>query len=154
MLFELQLQCHFLLCLLRLKEDKETEHLICQTSQDKKYMQRSSLSGEARQIGPKYLSELELLQQIKHAVLSKLYLFHDSYAQSLASTRILKHSEQSSRGSCGENLAWASYDQSGAAFYYRFHVQEPVIYCTAHGQIQSVVWEREQLGCISPVFPL
>lgn len=39
-----------------------------------------------------------------------------SYAQSLASTRILKHSEQSSRGSCGENLAWASYDQSGGAF--------------------------------------
>lgn len=36
-----------------------------------------------------------------------------SYAESLASTRILKHSEQSSRGSCGENLAWASYDQSG-----------------------------------------
>ncbi|XP_054636865.1 GLI pathogenesis-related 2, like [Dunckerocampus dactyliophorus] len=35
------------------------------------------------------------------------------YAESLASTRILKHSEESSRGSCGENLAWASYDQSG-----------------------------------------
>ncbi|MEQ2178984.1 Golgi-associated plant pathoproteinsis- protein 1 [Goodea atripinnis] len=35
------------------------------------------------------------------------------YAESLASTRILKHSEESSRGSCGENLAWASYDQTG-----------------------------------------
>ncbi|XP_028836901.1 GLI pathogenesis-related 2, like [Denticeps clupeoides] len=35
------------------------------------------------------------------------------YAESLASTRILKHSVESSRGSCGENLAWASYDQSG-----------------------------------------
>ncbi|XP_030639432.1 GLI pathogenesis-related 2, like isoform X1 [Chanos chanos] len=34
------------------------------------------------------------------------------YAESLASTRILKHSVESSRGSCGENLAWASYDQS------------------------------------------
>lgn len=90
---------------------------------------------------------------MKPAVLSKLCLFHDSYAQSLASTRILKHSEQSSRGSCGENLAWASYDQSGAGFYYRFHVQGPAIYCTAHGQIQSVVWEGEQLGCISPGFP-
>uniref|UniRef100_A0AAQ5XJD4 Golgi-associated plant pathogenesis-related protein 1 n=1 Tax=Amphiprion ocellaris TaxID=80972 RepID=A0AAQ5XJD4_AMPOC len=36
-----------------------------------------------------------------------------SYAESLASTRILKHSVESSRGSCGENLAWASYDQTG-----------------------------------------
>uniref|UniRef100_A0A8D0CXX2 Golgi-associated plant pathogenesis-related protein 1 n=1 Tax=Sander lucioperca TaxID=283035 RepID=A0A8D0CXX2_SANLU len=36
-----------------------------------------------------------------------------SYAESLASTRILKHSVESSKGSCGENLAWASYDQSG-----------------------------------------
>ncbi|XP_077576906.1 GLI pathogenesis-related 2, like [Stigmatopora nigra] len=35
------------------------------------------------------------------------------YAESLAITRILKHSEESSKGSCGENLAWASYDQSG-----------------------------------------
>uniref|UniRef100_A0A1A8MLH9 Golgi-associated plant pathogenesis-related protein 1 n=1 Tax=Nothobranchius pienaari TaxID=704102 RepID=A0A1A8MLH9_9TELE len=35
------------------------------------------------------------------------------YADSLSTTRILKHSEESSRGSCGENLAWASYDQSG-----------------------------------------
>ncbi|XP_046893544.1 GLI pathogenesis-related 2, like [Hypomesus transpacificus] len=35
------------------------------------------------------------------------------YAESLASTRILKHSVESSRGSCGENLAWASYDQPG-----------------------------------------
>ncbi|XP_063054043.1 GLI pathogenesis-related 2, like [Engraulis encrasicolus] len=35
------------------------------------------------------------------------------YAESLASTRILKHSADSSRGNCGENLAWASYDQTG-----------------------------------------
>ncbi|XP_015212668.1 GLI pathogenesis-related 2, like [Lepisosteus oculatus] len=35
------------------------------------------------------------------------------YADSLASTRVLKHSPESSRGSCGENLAWASYDQPG-----------------------------------------
>ncbi|XP_051577612.1 Golgi-associated plant pathogenesis-related protein 1-like isoform X1 [Myxocyprinus asiaticus] len=35
------------------------------------------------------------------------------YAESLASTRILKHSAESSRGNCGENLAWASYDQTG-----------------------------------------
>ncbi|KPP60356.1 golgi-associated plant pathogenesis-related protein 1-like, partial [Scleropages formosus] len=43
---------------------------------------------------------------------SKLSREATRYAESLASTRILKHS--ASRGSCGENLAWASYDQSGA----------------------------------------
>lgn len=67
-----------------------------------------------------------------------------SYAQSLASTRVLKHSEQSSRGSCGENLAWASYDQSGAGFIV---VSRPVIYCTAG----MMLWGHEdQLGSISP----
>ncbi|KAF6124539.1 GLI pathogenesis related 2 [Phyllostomus discolor] len=35
------------------------------------------------------------------------------YSEALASTRILKHSPESSRGQCGENLAWASYDQTG-----------------------------------------
>nr|XP_035107862.2 Golgi-associated plant pathogenesis-related protein 1 isoform X2 [Callithrix jacchus] len=35
------------------------------------------------------------------------------YSEALASTRILKHSPESSRGQCGENLAWASYDQAG-----------------------------------------
>uniref|UniRef100_A0A803TI85 SCP domain-containing protein n=1 Tax=Anolis carolinensis TaxID=28377 RepID=A0A803TI85_ANOCA len=35
------------------------------------------------------------------------------YSEALASTRILKHSPESSKGKCGENLAWASYDQSG-----------------------------------------
>ncbi|CAB1446364.1 unnamed protein product [Pleuronectes platessa] len=44
---------------------------------------------------------------------SKLSTEAARYAESLASTRILKHSVESSRGSCGENLAWASYDQSG-----------------------------------------
>uniref|UniRef100_G3P2B0 GLI pathogenesis-related 2, like n=1 Tax=Gasterosteus aculeatus TaxID=69293 RepID=G3P2B0_GASAC len=44
---------------------------------------------------------------------SKLSREATRYAESLASTRILKHSVESSRGSCGENLAWASYDQSG-----------------------------------------
>uniref|UniRef100_A0ABI7WYC5 GLI pathosis related 2 n=1 Tax=Felis catus TaxID=9685 RepID=A0ABI7WYC5_FELCA len=34
------------------------------------------------------------------------------YSEALASTRILKHSPESSRGQCGENLAWASYDQT------------------------------------------
>ncbi|XP_062393744.1 GLI pathogenesis-related 2, like [Sardina pilchardus] len=44
---------------------------------------------------------------------SKLSREASRYAESLASTRILKHSAESSKGSCGENLAWASYDQSG-----------------------------------------
>ncbi|CAL8247159.1 unnamed protein product [Lota lota] len=44
---------------------------------------------------------------------SKLSREAARYAESLASTRILKHSVESSRGSCGENLAWASYDQPG-----------------------------------------
>ncbi|CAB1334228.1 unnamed protein product [Coregonus sp. 'balchen'] len=44
---------------------------------------------------------------------SKLSRDATRYAESLASTRILKHSVESSRGSCGENLAWASYDQPG-----------------------------------------
>uniref|UniRef100_A0A452SPJ2 Golgi-associated plant pathogenesis-related protein 1 n=1 Tax=Ursus americanus TaxID=9643 RepID=A0A452SPJ2_URSAM len=35
------------------------------------------------------------------------------YSEALASTRMLKHSPESSRGQCGENLAWASYDQTG-----------------------------------------
>lgn len=35
------------------------------------------------------------------------------YAEELATTRVLKHSSESANGSCGENLAWASYDQSG-----------------------------------------
>lgn len=37
------------------------------------------------------------------------------YSEALASTRILKHSPESSRGQCGENLAWASYDQTGTS---------------------------------------
>ncbi|XP_020353517.1 Golgi-associated plant pathogenesis-related protein 1 [Oncorhynchus tshawytscha] len=44
---------------------------------------------------------------------SKLSRDATRYAESLASTRILKHSVESSKGSCGENLAWASYDQPG-----------------------------------------
>ncbi|XP_036597480.1 Golgi-associated plant pathogenesis-related protein 1 [Trichosurus vulpecula] len=42
-------------------------------------------------------------------------LNHDAqqYADALATTKVLKHSSESSRGNCGENLAWASYDQQG-----------------------------------------
>ncbi|MBN3292844.1 GAPR1 protein, partial [Polypterus senegalus] len=35
------------------------------------------------------------------------------YAEALSRTRVLKHSDDSSRGQCGENLAWASYDEPG-----------------------------------------
>lgn len=35
------------------------------------------------------------------------------YAEELATTRVLKHSSESANGKCGENLAWASYDQPG-----------------------------------------
>ncbi|KAK1173501.1 GLI pathogenesis-related 2, like [Acipenser oxyrinchus oxyrinchus] len=44
---------------------------------------------------------------------SKLNREAQQYADALASTRILKHSAESSRGQCGENLAWASYDEPG-----------------------------------------
>ncbi|XP_006013559.1 GLI pathogenesis-related 2, like [Latimeria chalumnae] len=44
---------------------------------------------------------------------NKLSKEAQQYAEALASTRVLKHSAESSRGQCGENLAWASYDQSG-----------------------------------------
>ncbi|XP_067866636.1 GLI pathogenesis-related 2, like isoform X2 [Heterodontus francisci] len=44
---------------------------------------------------------------------SKLCKEAQQYAEALASTRVLKHSPESSRGQCGENLAWASYDQPG-----------------------------------------
>lgn len=54
-------------------------------------------------------------------VVSKTFVSVHSYAESLASTRILKHSVESSRGSCGENLAWASYDQSGTSFMIIIH---------------------------------
>ncbi|XP_068787410.1 Golgi-associated plant pathogenesis-related protein 1 isoform X2 [Struthio camelus] len=36
------------------------------------------------------------------------------YAEELATTRVLKHSSESANGKCGENLAWASYDQPGS----------------------------------------
>uniref|UniRef100_G1N724 Golgi-associated plant pathogenesis-related protein 1 n=1 Tax=Meleagris gallopavo TaxID=9103 RepID=G1N724_MELGA len=35
------------------------------------------------------------------------------YAEELAASRVLKHSSESANGKCGENLAWASYDQPG-----------------------------------------
>lgn len=45
--------------------------------------------------------------------LSLVYVSFARYAEALASTRVLKHSPESANGKCGENLAWASYDQPG-----------------------------------------
>ncbi|XP_074057772.1 Golgi-associated plant pathogenesis-related protein 1 isoform X2 [Macrotis lagotis] len=44
---------------------------------------------------------------------NKLNQEAQQYADALAITKVLKHSSDSSRGNCGENLAWASYDQPG-----------------------------------------
>ncbi|XP_028673244.1 GLI pathogenesis-related 2, like [Erpetoichthys calabaricus] len=44
---------------------------------------------------------------------SKLNREAQQYAEALSRTRVLKHSDDSSRGQCGENLAWASYDEPG-----------------------------------------
>ncbi|XP_028983995.1 GLI pathogenesis-related 2, like [Betta splendens] len=75
------------------------------------------------------------------------------YAESLASTRILKHSEASSRGSCGENLAWASYDQSGkdvADRWYdevkQYNFNRPG-FSSGTGHFTAMVWKSsKQLG--------
>lgn len=64
-----------------------------------------------------------------------LFVSVHSYAESLASTRILKHSVESSRGSCGENLAWASYDQSGTYIYIYMHTHSCNIYLSMTYQI-------------------
>lgn len=72
---------------------------------------------ESRQTGPNICQNLNDFSKLSPQSFQNSAFFHDSYAQSLASTRILKHSEQSSRGSCGENLAWASYDQSGGGAF-------------------------------------
>lgn len=48
------------------------------------------------------------------------------YAEELAASRVLKHSSESANGKCGENLAWASYDQPGKlpslAVSHRHHI--------------------------------
>lgn len=55
---------------------------------------------------------LNPLGQVR-SIFSKYLLIVLRYSEALASTRILKHSPESSSGKCGENLAWASYNQSG-----------------------------------------
>uniref|UniRef100_A0A3Q3VP48 Golgi-associated plant pathogenesis-related protein 1 n=1 Tax=Mola mola TaxID=94237 RepID=A0A3Q3VP48_MOLML len=75
------------------------------------------------------------------------------YAESLASTRILKHSLESSRGSCGENLAWASYDQSGKDVAARWYdeVKNYNFNCpgfsSGTGHFTAMVWQStKKLG--------
>ncbi|XDA72351.1 hypothetical protein R6Z07F_002630 [Ovis aries] len=68
------------------------------------------------------------------------------YSEALASTRILKHSPESSRGQCGENLAWASYDQTGKEVADRwyseiknYNFQQPG-FTSGTGHFTAMVW--------------
>ncbi|KAM9783205.1 GLI pathogenesis-related 2, like [Neosynchiropus ocellatus] len=73
------------------------------------------------------------------------------YAESLASTRILKHSEESSRGSCGENLAWASCDQSGKDVAHRWYDEVKQYnfsrpgFSSSTGHFTAMVWKSTQM---------
>uniref|UniRef100_I3JF70 Golgi-associated plant pathogenesis-related protein 1 n=1 Tax=Oreochromis niloticus TaxID=8128 RepID=I3JF70_ORENI len=76
---------------------------------------------------------------------SKLSKEAARYAESLASTRILKHSVESSRGSCGENLAWASYDQTGKDVADRWYDEVKQYNFNRH--FTAMVWKStKQLG--------
>ncbi|KAJ7313661.1 hypothetical protein JRQ81_005249 [Phrynocephalus forsythii] len=70
------------------------------------------------------------------------------YSEALASTRILKHSPESSSGKCGENLAWASYDQSGSEVADRwygeiknYNFQSPG-FSSGTGHFTAMVWKN------------
>ncbi|XP_012862273.1 Golgi-associated plant pathogenesis-related protein 1 [Echinops telfairi] len=70
------------------------------------------------------------------------------YSEALASTRILKHSPESSRGQCGENLAWASYDQPGKEVADRwyseiknYNFQQPG-FTSGTGHFTAMVWKN------------
>ncbi|XP_019584650.1 Golgi-associated plant pathogenesis-related protein 1 isoform X1 [Rhinolophus sinicus] len=70
------------------------------------------------------------------------------YSEALASTRILKHSPESSRGQCGENLAWASYDQTGKEVADRwyseiknYNFQQPG-FTSGTGHFTAMVWKN------------
>ncbi|KAK6490550.1 Golgi-associated plant pathogenesis-related protein 1-like [Huso huso] len=62
---------------------------------------------------------------------SKLNREAQQYAEALASTRVLKHSAESSRGQCGENLAWASYDEPGKEVAERWYNEIKITILTA-----------------------
>nr|XP_034990628.1 Golgi-associated plant pathogenesis-related protein 1 isoform X1 [Zootoca vivipara] len=88
----------------------------------------------------------------KHGVPSlklckKLNREAQQYSEALASTRILKHSPESSSGKCGENLAWASYDQSGCEVADRwyneiksYNFQSPG-FSSGTGHFTAMVWK-------------
>ncbi|XP_077159843.1 Golgi-associated plant pathogenesis-related protein 1 isoform X3 [Paroedura picta] len=70
------------------------------------------------------------------------------YSEALASTRILKHSSESSNGKYGENLAWASYDQSGKEVADRwyseiknYNFQNPG-FSSNTGHFTAMVWKN------------
>ncbi|KAJ6657853.1 hypothetical protein lerEdw1_001903 [Lerista edwardsae] len=89
----------------------------------------------------------------KHGVPSlklckKLNQEAQQYSEALASTRILKHSPESSSGKFGENLAWASYDQSGkevADGWYseikNYNYQNPG-FSSGTGHFTAMVWKN------------
>ncbi|XP_028558448.1 Golgi-associated plant pathogenesis-related protein 1 [Podarcis muralis] len=89
----------------------------------------------------------------KHGVPSlklckKLNREAQQYSEALASTRILKHSPESSSGKCGENLAWASYDQSGSEVADRwyneiksYNFQSPG-FSSGTGHFTAMVWKN------------
>lgn len=79
---------------------------------------------------------------------SKLNREAQQYSEALASTRILKHSPESSRGQCGENLAWASYDQTGKEVADRwyseiknYNFQQPG-FTSGTGHFTAMVWKN------------
>ncbi|KAM7175731.1 Golgi-associated plant pathogenesis-related protein 1 [Macrochelys suwanniensis] len=70
------------------------------------------------------------------------------YAGTLASTRVLQHSPESSNGKCGENLAWASYDQPGKEVAERWYAeiknynfQNPG-FSSGTGHFTAMVWKN------------
>ncbi|XP_062841610.1 GLI pathogenesis-related 2, like [Trichomycterus rosablanca] len=81
---------------------------------------------------------------------SKLCNDATRYAESLASTRILKHSVESSKGSCGENLAWASYDQSGKDVSDRWYNEvnqynfNQAGFSSSTGHFTAMVWKSSK----------
>ncbi|KAM8810975.1 Golgi-associated plant pathogenesis-related protein 1 [Eudromia elegans] len=70
------------------------------------------------------------------------------YAEQLATTRVLKHSSESANGKCGENLAWASYDQPGKDVADRWYneiknysFQNPG-FSSGTGHFTAMVWKN------------
>ncbi|XP_032298499.1 Golgi-associated plant pathogenesis-related protein 1 isoform X1 [Coturnix japonica] len=70
------------------------------------------------------------------------------YAEELAVSRVLKHSSESANGKCGENLAWASYDQPGKDVADRWYseiknysFQNPG-FSSGTGHFTAMVWKN------------